>query len=66
MKDFYYSKKHDMHMKRMCQLRGDKYVTTYIEGNQYTEMTDEGVTPSVNSFDDIVKVCTSDSEITIE
>lgn len=59
--DFYYSPKHDAHMKSWRRFTGDEYQETYINGIQYTEMIETGKIPVAN-FDDLVKVCTSDMD----
>ena len=65
MYDFYYSARHEAHMKKMNEMRGEKYHYTFINGTTYTEMIIEGREPVTKHFGDLTKICTEDkSKIT--
>jgi len=55
-KDYYYSAKHEKHLKTVYESYHDVYEDCFVNGVKYTEMIDKGKTPLTHEFDDIVKL----------
>jgi len=64
MYDYYYSLKHEKHLKRCRDFRDllFPFTETTIHGIPYTEMISEGETPVTEHFGDLIKVYTGDME----
>ena len=57
-KTFYYSAKHEEHLKDCAIMFGEEYMETYVNGVKYTEMIDSDKTPiTKESFgEDMIEV----------